>query len=45
MSDALGQTVSLDTVETLRGKRWATLKQRLPEEKSIFHTKISTEFC
>ena len=35
-TDVLGQTVILDTMEALRGRRWAKLKQKLPEERSRF---------
>jgi len=35
-TDALGQTVIFDTMEMLKGRRWARLKQRLPEERSRF---------
>ena len=35
-TDALGQTVIYDTMEMLKGRRWARLRQRLPEERSRF---------
>ena len=35
-TDALGRTVILDSMETLMGKRWVPLRQRLPERRSRF---------
>ena len=35
-TDALGQTVIFDSMEMLKGRRWARLRQRLPEERSRF---------
>ena len=35
-TDALGQTVIYDSMEMLKGRRWARLRQRLPEERSRF---------
>jgi len=35
-TDALGRTVILDSMETLVGKRWVPLRQKLPERRSRF---------
>lgn len=35
-TDALGRTVILDSMETLAGKRWIPLRQKLPERRSRF---------
>ena len=35
-TDPIGRTVILDSMETLMGKRWVPLRQKLPERRSRF---------